>query len=1008
MRKSESQVRSAIAIILLALWACAVQAAEDPKTVAGRVLGLPEARQGLVVHLGCGDGGLTAELANGGKNVVLGLSSDAAQVQEARRSIQAKGIYGAVSVDCHPSATIPLADSLASIVVADDYPALEKEGLKLEEVLRVLAPYGVAFLKGAKGQPAGLTVSQDGEWLKVVKPYPKEMDEWTQYYHDVSGMMMSQDQLVGPSDSVRWITGGYWNGSMSDPVEIVSANGRVFYANMTASSGRPEKGIPSVAAFLEARDAFNGLTLWTRKIMPAEYRPIQPKLIAVGEKVYTSLPESGESLGELDAATGAVLRTYKFKGSDIQYTNGLFLVDRGQQAWSLQTGEKVWELKIDNPSQPGRPMTLASHYFVVDENRIVYFTGRSLLCHTLDKGERKWEAPLQGKEERLLYGRFGCVVTEEQVAVPEKAYAPVALVLRAYSAEDGKCLWKYEFSQTIDKSRVRAFQANPDEIWCHTLRTVEGQPRPIPMFVCLDAKTGLEKKAITTTINNARCHLHRATSQYLFGADGAMFSLSSEKTYGPKNDMTPTALRGGCQFGYVPANGLLYQDLNKCLCFNSLRGAAAFAPAQPSATPELQIGQRLEKGPAFADAIPASAGDRHDWPTLRHDIRRSAVTDAALSAAPVPDWAADLAGRATSPVVAAGKVYVALKDHHAVCALDAADGKVSWTYTAGGRVDSPPTYFDGRVVFGSSDGWVYCVTAADGKLIWRFCAAPRDQRIIVRGQVESSWPVHGAILVEDGIAYVSAGRHTATDGGLSLYALNGKTGELVWENRVSGAINAFNDIFVTDGQELYLDQIDMEKKTGKLLKKTLVEHVQTKAMWGGALGMLNEEVLEPPYSSQEGGRKQWRYLGYDGHLLAMEGDRVFGAVYVATAYGQEHTWRYGYRGWGEGEEGKLTLKGNKIFGVGPAGNWTQDFPADAKFRVKAMVCAGDKVFVAVAPDKEDPKQGEIWIYNAGDGKPLGQIKLDVAPAFDGMAAVDGRLIVSTEQHSVLCLKGAAQ
>ena len=63
---------------------------------------------------------------------------------------------------------------------------------------------------------------------------------------------------------------------------------------------------------------------------------------------------------------------------------------------------------------------------------------------------------------------------------------------------------------------------------------------------------------------------------------------------------------------------------------------------------------------------------------------------------------------------------VADVDAHAVCALNAVDGKIRWTYTTGGRVDSPPTYCRGRLLFGSRDGWVYCLRAADGSLIWRF------------------------------------------------------------------------------------------------------------------------------------------------------------------------------------------------------------------------------------------------------------------------------------------------
>ena len=52
-----------------------------------------------------------------------------------------------------------------------------------------------------------------------------------------------------------------------------------------------------------------------------------------------------------------------------------------------------------------------------------------------------------------------------------------------------------------------------------------------------------------------------------------------------------------------------------------------------------------------------------------------------------------------------------------VRAVDADDGKSLWSYTAGGRVDTPPTVYGQLAVFGSADGWVYCLNAADGSLV---------------------------------------------------------------------------------------------------------------------------------------------------------------------------------------------------------------------------------------------------------------------------------------------------
>ena len=84
-----------------------------------------------------------------------------------------------------------------------------------------------------------------------------------------------------------------------------------------------------------------------------------------------------------------------------------------------------------------------------------------------------------------------------------------------------------------------------------------------------------------------------------------------------------------------------------------------------------------------------------------------------------------LGGKLTAPVVAGGRVFVASVDTHTVHALDGSSGRTVWSFTAGGRIDSPPTIYRGLVLFGAADGNVYALRAGDGKLVWRFRAAPQ-------------------------------------------------------------------------------------------------------------------------------------------------------------------------------------------------------------------------------------------------------------------------------------------
>ena len=87
-------------IVVLAPSSMAIRAAEETPR-AGEILEQTGVDGGLVVHLGCGDGRLTAALRANDRLVVHGLGRDAANVQRAREHLQSQGLYGPVSVDLH-------------------------------------------------------------------------------------------------------------------------------------------------------------------------------------------------------------------------------------------------------------------------------------------------------------------------------------------------------------------------------------------------------------------------------------------------------------------------------------------------------------------------------------------------------------------------------------------------------------------------------------------------------------------------------------------------------------------------------------------------------------------------------------------------------------------------------------------------------------------------------------------------------------------------------------------
>ncbi len=195
-----------------------------------------------------------------------------------------------------------------------------------------------------------------------------------------------------------------------------------------------------------------------------------------------------------------------------------------------------------------------------------------------------------------------------------------------------------------------------------------------------------------------------------------------------------------------------------------------------------------------------------DWPTYRHDVRRSGISGESLTAPLSEDWVfvptlppshawgdpqpVPIEKNLELPrlrfddafhVAAAGRlVYFGSSADNTVYALDARDGRVRWTFTTDGPVRLAPTVAGGKVYVGSDDGNVYCLDAANGRLHWTFAAAPRPEKVLGNGKMISVWPVRTGVVVDGGVAYFGAGVFPAE--GLYLYGVSAASGTLLWKN----------------------------------------------------------------------------------------------------------------------------------------------------------------------------------------------------------------------------------
>jgi len=139
---------------VIALLACVpvLCAAEMPgqsskRDLARQILEASGVRGGLIVHLSCGGGKLTAALRASDSYLVHGLDTDAEAVQEARQHIQSLGLYGNVSVAAFDGQRLPYIDNLVNLVVVSGF-SVQVLG---DELARVLAPGGVVMVRGDLG-----------------------------------------------------------------------------------------------------------------------------------------------------------------------------------------------------------------------------------------------------------------------------------------------------------------------------------------------------------------------------------------------------------------------------------------------------------------------------------------------------------------------------------------------------------------------------------------------------------------------------------------------------------------------------------------------------------------------------------------------------------------------------------------------------------------------------------------------------------------------------------------
>jgi outer membrane protein assembly factor BamB len=819
--------------VLFGLLACSSTRAEPS---AEDILKSSGIKGGLVVHLGCADGKLTAALRAGDSFIIQGLDTDPANVNKARAHIHSLNLGGKVSTDVFDGQHLPYVDNLVNLVVVTG----GKWQVAREEITRVLAPGGVAV-----ALDSGLSTLHSFQ-----KPWPDDIDDWTHYLYDARGTSASDDRLAGHPKGLRWTGGPFWARSHEHTASMqamVSAGGRLFYVmdeGPTESIQLPSKLV------LAARDAFNGTVLWKRplrdwfnSLYPLKSGPgwMPRRLVAVEDSVFIA-PGIGQDLLCLDAATGNVKHTYDDTASTFELivSDGVIFAavdtdrepcdyrqqdancwkerDRASTRWQwdrdrgtrvvkaiqVEGGKVLWQCEM-----PVVPMTLAA-----DGRMVCFYDGSAVVALDRRNGKELWTADVPDmRQVRTGYSGPRLILCQDRVLL-----SPMGNIV-AVCAQTGKILWSVKGKPRSGHFSLEDFYVIDDRVWALG-RANNGT------FATYSLEDGANLEEYRNPIKSfyihQRCYPGRATARFLLPP------IMGTTVYDMQQDawFNNHWVRGGCIYGAMPANGMVYVTPHACACYyqSKLNGFNALAPhPQPADAPpteerlvkgpaggsrvegpESRAREPIERGPAYdASGLPPSAlrlPPSSDWPTFRHDNARSGYARTDVPAKLAQAWKKEFGTKLSQPVVAGGKLLLSAVDTHTVYALDAASGQKLWHFIAGGRVNSPPTIYRGLAIFGCADGWVYALSASDGKLAWKFRAAPNDRKLVAYGQVESVWPLPGSVLIQDGKLYCVAGRSMFLDGGLRMVILKPETGELVSENvmdrRVPGTEQHLDDLMM--------------------------------------------------------------------------------------------------------------------------------------------------------------------------------------------------------------------
>ncbi|MGA2619216.1 MAG: PQQ-binding-like beta-propeller repeat protein [Thermoguttaceae bacterium] len=787
----------------------------DDTQMARRIVDTAGVSRGVCSLPRCDDGALAIHLAESGF-LVHGMDAAETHVAEVRKAARAAGILGRTFyVERGSPASIPFADDYVNLLVVADATDENLAAIPLDEVLRVLAPgRGRALVGLAPATPGKLRHEKLSQWLKqcpaarsrvvegesglwaLVSKSPKAgAVAWTHRLFNPSNNPVSGDTACAWPLMTQWLGKPYL---AQQPLMLV-AGGRL-------ASVRPDWN----RAVLEVLDAHNGVLLWRRKLPDASVATRTSGMVLLPDALYLA---EGPNVLVFEPATGSKKGQIPCEqlGQQVKWLAieaGRLCVMAGSAEEALFASQ-TWKVFGDAPRNFGKCQSLGAYDLSagkwlwthreeaesLDESLVglcngrlyYYVTGRHAACRETTTGNVLWTnakvveklKPPPGNIDTR--GHLGALICGGKFLAFHRTNAGTAIC----SATNGEPLWTIKATSLLFFNDLLIRKGGDN--W--------GNP------AVFEAATGTPAKNWPKMNFGSGCGTFTLTPNLLCGQFGLTYDFKVGKDLDLLTGNGPLAHKTPCLAGTFVGEGMLLFGSAACTCPYTVRGTIVQSPAPTEATPTPSQSSKQDT-PRTSFPVQPPAVDAADWPAFRATVARGNASRAKVSMRPAIRWtwrpspgiaaAAEVdpldSRHEPTQATAAGTLVFATETDGSITALDLATGRVRWTFPTAGRLFAPPTIADGRCFIGSGDGQLYCVEANTGRPLWRYRVAPADRRIMVYGDLLSTWPITGGALVHEGVVYAVAG---ILDGdGTHVVALDAASGTLRWRQDAAGHLDS--------------------------------------------------------------------------------------------------------------------------------------------------------------------------------------------------------------------------